>query len=116
MFYKKKKINNSTKNAVSASVEPPTLNLPFDNAVMKAYIEKNKIKLTEHVISTIESAVNNKLGVVEIFTFSNSNFVITVPQKEFLTNIDNIYNYYLNIEKYELCPRIVKLQNILKKS
>jgi len=118
MLNKKRKINKSKTSKQKSSpviiTEPPTLCLPNNNDILKAYINKNKTKLTEHVVNSIECAVTNKLGVIEIFTFKDSNFVITVPQKEFLPNIDNIYQYYITSEKYELCPRIVKLQNALK--
>jgi hypothetical protein len=40
--------------------------------------------------------------------------VITIPEKDFLMNVDHIYNFYLETEHYELCPRAVKLQEVLK--
>jgi hypothetical protein len=88
--------------------------LPSDNKIMEAYIKRNKIRLTEQALSSIEYAVNNKLPFIEVFNFSNSNFIISISEKDYLQNVDHIYNFYLETEQYELCHRVVRLQTLLK--
>jgi hypothetical protein len=105
MSRKKIKENNKVNDVLS---------LPCDNKEMELFIQKNKTYLTEQALSSIEFAVENKLPFVEVFKFSNSDFVITIPEKDFLMNVDHIYNFYLETEHYELCPRAVKLQEVLK--
>lgn len=68
----------------------------------------------EQIVSSVEYALLNNLSLIEIFQFRNSDFVITLSEKDYLTNIDHIYNYYLTSEKYELCDRVVRLQKLLK--
>lgn len=70
--------------------------------------------MMEHVAEAIEYAVINRLPLVEVFQFKNSDFVITVFEKDYLSNIDNIYDYYMKQEVYECCPRIIKLRKTLK--
>jgi hypothetical protein len=88
--------------------------IPKHNNELEKFIVKNKIYLTEQVLSSIEFAIENKLPLVEVYRFSDSDFVVTIPEKYFLSNVDHIYNFYLETENYELCSRVVKLQNALK--
>jgi hypothetical protein len=88
--------------------------LPSNNKEMESFIKRNKTYLTEQTLTSIEFAVENKLSFVEVFKFNNSDFVITIPEKDFLLNVNHIYNFYLETENYELCPRVVELQTILK--
>lgn len=90
------------------------MSLPSDNEIMEAYIKKNKIRLTEKALSSIEYAVNNKLPFIEVFSFNNSDFIIAIAEKDYLQNVDHIFNFYLETEHYELCPRVVRLQTMLK--
>jgi hypothetical protein len=101
------------KNTKSIVDENVPMILPSDNEIMKAYIQKNKIQLTEKTLSSIEYAVNNKLPFVEIFGFKNSDFIIAVSENDYLENVNNIYSFYLETENYELCSRIVKLKTLL---
>lgn len=102
------------KNKTNISTSNNVLMLPSDNKEMEMFINNNKTYLTEHVLSSIEFALDNKLPFVEVFSFNDSDFVITVSEKDFLINVDYIYNHYLDNEKYEFCPRVVKLQSVLK--
>ena len=88
--------------------------LPSDSKEMETFIQKNKTNLTEQALTSIEYGVSNKLPFVEVFKFNNSDFVITIAAGDFLLNVDHIYNFYLESENYELCPRVVKLQAVLK--
>lgn len=87
--------------------------LPSDFTEMDAFIEKNKTLMTEQVISSIEYALAKKLEIVEVFKFKKSDFVITLSQDTFKQNLDNVYNYYISIEKYELCTRVKQIESKL---
>ena len=102
------------KKVTKPVVENVPMELPSDNDVMAAYIQKNKFRLTEKALSSIEYAVTNNLPFVEVFGFNNSDFIIAIAEKDYLLNVDHIYKFYLETEKYELCPRVVRLQTLLK--
>ena len=70
--------------------------------------------MMEHVVDSIERAVKENLPLVEVFQFKNSDFVITLSDKDYLTNLENIFAYYLECERYEHCDRLVRLQKTLK--
>lgn len=88
--------------------------LPSDNQELQKFSRRYKIDMMEHVASAIEYAILNNMPLVEVFQFQNSDFVITVFEKDYLPNLDNIYDYYIKAEVYENCPRIVRLRQILK--
>lgn len=72
--------------------------------------------MMEHIITTIYYALKNNLSFVEVFQFENSKFVIMLSEKEFESNVNNILTTYMASEMYELCPRVVKLQELLKRN
>jgi hypothetical protein len=90
--------------------------LPSDNKQLQSFIEKYKVDMTEQVVSSIEFAVKHNLPIIEVFQFKDSKFVVTVAPKEFDTNLENIYKFYLQAEHYELCKRVVKLRQKLGKT
>ena len=85
--------------------------LPSDNKQLQTFINNNMIVLMEKVISSIEYAVSKNLPIVETFLFKDTEFIITINSHTFKENLDNIYEYYIKNEKYELCSRVVKLLN-----
>jgi len=90
--------------------------LPSDNKELQSFISKYKVDMTEQVVSSIEFGIKHKLPIIEVFQFKGSKFVVTVSPKEYDLNLETIYKYYLDSERYELCPRVVKLRDKLKNS
>ena len=93
---------------------PPHYVLPSDNEELLKFAHKFKVDMMEQVVSSIEFAVSNGLPCIEVFQFKDSDFIITIFEKDYLSNLDNIYGFYLKNESYEKCPRVVKLQQIIK--
>jgi len=88
--------------------------LPANDKELERFISKYKVDMTQQVISSIEFAVKHNLPIIEIFQFKGSSFVVTLSTKEFDANLENIYNYYLETEQYELCKKVVELRTKLK--
>jgi len=101
-----------TKKDTNSS--PPLYVLPSDNKELLIFSQKFKIDMMEQVAKTIEFAIEHNMPLIEVFQFKNSDFVITLSEKDYLNNIDNIYSYYMKNEVYEKCQRVVRLQNVLK--
>lgn len=89
--------------------------LPSVNEELASFITKHKYDMMEQVVSSIEYAIEHKLPMVEVFQFKGCQFVVTLSEREFEANLDNIYNSYMQDEAYELCPRVVKLRNLVKR-
>ena len=92
----------------------PQYVLPSDNVSLQNFSRRHKLKMMEHVVTSIEFAVKHELPMIEVFQFRDSDFVITVSAKDFISNLDNIYSFFIQNESYEKCPTVVKLQQTLK--
>lgn len=101
----KKKTKNTLTNYI----------LPSNNEKLEMITHQKKLELMEQIVKSIEYAIVNNLPFVEVFQFENSDFVIEISDKDFLSNINNIFKHYMKHEVYEYCPRVIKLQNVLKK-
>lgn len=88
--------------------------LPSDYDEMNNFIVKNKIKLMENVVSSVRYALVNNLASVEVFKFENSDFIVILEYSTFKDNINNIYDFYISEELYELCDRVNKLKKLLE--
>jgi hypothetical protein len=104
---KKKQPKTSIKNNESYI-------LPSSTDEMREFVEKFKIDMMEHIISSIKFAVENKLPIVEVFQFTNSPFVVTISEKEFVLNLEHINKFYKDQQIFELCQRVEQLKNLLK--
>lgn len=115
MTEKNKNITSSSinNNSNSNSSLPPTYILPSDNEELTSFSKKFKPDMMDQITKTIEFALTNNLQFVEVFQFKNSDFVIGLSKKDYLTNLDNIYSYYMKTEIYENCPKIIKLKELL---
>lgn len=92
------------------------LKLPSDDAELKIFLSKNKIKMMEQILDSIEYSIENDLSVVEIFSFKGSDFIVSLNQERFLENVENIYKFYVDEERYELCNRVKRINlKLLKK-
>ena len=89
------------------------IKLPSNFEEMEQYIEENRFMLMNHVINSIEYAHDNNIEYINVFDFKYSDFSITLSKETFIENIENIYDFYLENEKYELCTDIVNLKNKL---
>ena len=84
MAAKKNKINNI----------PALYVLPSDNKELLQFSKKFKLNMMEQIVSIIEFAVTHNLPFIEVFQFKNSDFVITLNESNYVSNLDNIFSYY----------------------
>lgn len=88
--------------------------LPSSNDKMREFINKFKVDMMEHVVTSIKFAIDHKLPIVEVFQFANSPYVVTIAKKEFVTNLEHIRKYYKKNNIDELCNRIDELFKLMK--
>ena len=89
--------------------------LPVEYDMMGDYIKTHKTELQEWVVTSVEYALKYRMDTIELFHFESSKFIVTLNEDEFNSNINHILADYLGSEKYELCPRVVKLKDKLDK-
>jgi hypothetical protein len=103
MTQKKKQVNPVLKHYF----------IPADENELRQFINAKKSDMMEQTVDSIEYALNNNLPAIEIFQFKDSEFVVVLFDKEFLLNLDHIYNHYLSNEMYEYCGRVMDLRKKL---
>jgi hypothetical protein len=86
------------------------ITLPSDYDEMEKFIVKNKVKLTEQIVLSVQYALDNNFSSVEVFNFENSDFIVILEKSSFKENIDNIFEFYIKTEQYEFCDRVAKLK------
>lgn len=96
------------------NVENELYILPSANEEMKTFAKNFKVDMMEHVVKSIQFAVDNKLNIAEVFQFKNSSFVVTISENEFESNLENINQYYMDNNLYELCQKIDVLRKRIK--
>lgn len=89
--------------------------LPSSSEEMRTFVNKFKVDMMEHIISSIKFAIEHKLPIIEVFQFKNSPFVVTIAEREFEPNLEHINKFYMEHEMYELCPKVEVLRQLLKK-
>lgn len=102
----------SLKNIFNQT-EKKSYELPSDYVQLRDFVFKNKELLMGEVVNSIEKAMNNNALFVEVFSFKNSEFIITILEKDFGQNLEHLYKHYIATEQYEMCPKIVQLQKRL---
>lgn len=106
---KKKKSNSKV------ALKHEVVELPSNNKEMENYVLANRLEINEKIIDNIEYALKNKLGGIEMFCFKNSNFVVVLHSKDFKESLQNIYDFSMSNEKFEMCIRAKKLIDISSK-
>lgn len=82
---------------------------------MEDYVLAHRLEINEKIIDSIEYAVKHKLAGVEVFCFKGSNFVVVLHRKDFKESLENIYQFSMSKEKFEICIRVKKLIDLVNK-
>ena len=80
--------------------------LPSENDEMEKFITLNRVKMLHHSIKIIESAIDNKMPVAELYRFRKSNYAVIICDSDYKTNLDFILQELINLEEYEICSYV----------
>lgn len=110
-----KKTQQKKKSNSKVTIKHEVVELPSNNKEMEDYVLSNRLEINEKILDNIEFALKNKLGGVEMFCFKNSNFVVVLNRKDFKESLQNIYEFSMSKEKFEVCIRVKKLIDLSEK-
>ena len=102
---KKKSESKSKKSKYQYAV----VELPSDNSAMENYIQQHREEINEKIVDAIEYAMHNRLRGVEIFCFKGSSFVVVLNRKDFRDSLENIFDFGMEKEKFEICAKVKQL-------
>lgn len=85
--------------------------IPSDNKLLRDDILKNKKKYMNHVFSVFEEITKTDKfpEKLNLFCFKNTNLEVIIKKESYLSNLNNLLDYYSELEEYELCNTISNL-------
>lgn len=76
---------------------------------MEDYVIKHRAEINEQIVESIDYALKNHLSGIEVFCFKNSNFVVMLHKKDFRESLENIFEFSMNNQQFELCTKARRL-------
>jgi hypothetical protein len=102
----KKNPNNKGSGSKSKSKNKyEVIELPASNAEMEKYLEIHRKEINRRVVENIDYGIKMRLSAVEIFSFKNSNFVVLMNRKDFKENLQNIIDFSLKNQDFDVCKK-----------
>jgi len=108
-----RKSGSKSKEKSKVKYTYEVIELPSSNSEMEKYLDIHRKEINSRVLYNIEYAIKTRMLAVEIFSFKNSNFVVMMNRKDFKENIQNIIEFSLKIQDYEVCNQAKKVMQIL---
>lgn len=85
------------------------IELPSSNDEMEKYIDANRAQINEAIVDSVDYAIRKRMAAVEVFSFKDSKFVVLLNRKDFKENLENIFDFSLNNEHFEVCGKARKV-------
>ena len=112
----KKNPNNKGSGSKSKSKNKyEVIELPASNAEMEKYLEIHRKEINLRVVENIDYGIKMRLSAVEIFSFKNSNFVVLMNRKDFKENLQNIIDFSLKNQDFDVCKKAKMVMQKLDK-
>lgn len=112
----KKNPNNKGSGSKSKSKNRyEVIELPASNAEMEKYLEVHRKEINRRVVENIDYGIKMRLNAVEIFSFKNSNFVVLMNRKDFKENLQNIIDFSLKNQDFDVCKKAKMVMQKLDK-
>ena len=95
-------------------------NIPKENNKLRSDIRKRKIKYMLHILEVFSAICENKNKPlpekINIFKFNGTNLEVIIKSQSYLTNLENLLEYFTQEEEYEKCSKILSIINHIKNS
>ncbi len=87
--------------------------IPKDNESLDADIKSRKSNYMNHILETFESIdfIKNAPEKITLFRFKNTNLEVVVKSESYIANLQNLLDYYIELEEYESCASIKDIIN-----
>nr|BAR39931.1 hypothetical protein [uncultured Mediterranean phage uvMED] len=70
-----------------------------------------------HILNAFSVISENKKVIpdkINLFKFDNTNLEVIVKRKSYLTNLENVLDYFTQQEEYEICSKLQKVIAYIK--
>jgi hypothetical protein len=85
------------------------IELPSNNDEMEKYVEENRVEINNAMVENIDYALKKRLIAVEVFSFKGSSYIVLINRRDFRENLQNIFDFSLNNEHFEVCGKAKKV-------
>jgi hypothetical protein len=82
---------------------------------MEKYLEIHRKEINRRVVENIDYGIKMRLSAVEIFSFKNSNFVVLMNRKDFKENLQNIIDFSLKNQDFDVFKKAKMVMQKLDK-
>ena len=92
-------------------------NIPKENSKLRNDIKKRKKKYMLHILEAFSVISENKKVIpdkINLFKFDGTNLEVIVKRKSYITNLENVLDYFTQQEEYELCSKLQKIITYIK--
>ena len=91
--------------------------IPKENNELRSDITKRKKKYMMHLVNTFENYIkeNRFPSKLNVFKFKETNLEIIIKEKSYISNLENLLDYFVKEEEYEVCQKITNIIRIINK-
>ena len=91
--------------------------IPKDNKDLKKDITKRKKEYMLHVYECFKEINDNNIPPkINVFSFNATNLEIIIKKESYIINLQNLIDYFTEIEEYEMCTVLVHKLKALNKN
>lgn len=97
-------------------METDIFHIPNENSLLERDILARKTNYMDHVYNVFCNLIKpgNIPEKLHIFKFEDTNLEVVVKREAFSANLQNLLDYYIELELYENCNFIKNIINIIK--
>ena len=91
--------------------------IPNNNNLLEKELKNNPKKYIDNVFDCFISEIKKDSipDNIKLFKFEKTELQVIVKREHYMTNLENILDYYIKQEEYEKCDKLAKLKSILNK-
>jgi len=88
--------------------------IPKENDLLDEDIKSKKHQYMEHVYVSFKRSLHQDSlpDKISIFQFKDSPLEVIIKKSSYIANLENLQDYYIKLEEYEICTVI---KNLIKK-
>ena len=89
--------------------------IPNNNNLLEKELKNNKKAYIDQVFDSLVGNIKKDAvpDCIKIFTFENTDLQVIIKRDHYVSNIDNILEYYISEEVYEKCKKLTDIKSIL---
>ena len=94
-------------------METELLTIPTDNTDLEIELKKKKKVYMDHVLFQFQKIENEKKlpHKISLFKFKDTNLEVVVLSKSYIKTLENLIEFYIQLEEFENCKLIKSLIN-----